>query len=115
MKILNEINQEYLLALLGLENLPKKYLDKYEEFIAYLKEAPDEFMTHEELDYDLTILKIEDDVKFDLHKCLDLINSNYEAKLACYYYKYISYIALNLHLLYFLIFLPLLLLQIFFL
>ena len=93
MKILNEISQEYLLKLLGLDNLPKKYLDKYEEFIEYLKEASEDFMTHEELAYDADILKIEDDVKLELHKCLDLINDTYEAKLACYYYKYISYIA----------------------
>ena len=93
MKILNEISQEYLLKLLGLDNLPKKYLDKYEEFIEYLKEASEDFMTHEELEYDLDILKIEDDVRGDLHKCLNLINDSYEAKLACYYYKYISYIA----------------------
>ena len=93
MKILNEISQEYLLNLLGPDNLPKKYLDKYDEFIEYLNNASEDFMTHEELEYDACILKIEDDVKADLHKCLDLINDSYEAKLACYYYKYISYIA----------------------
>ena len=93
MKISNELSQDYLLKLLGLENLPKKYIDKYLEFIEYIKNEPEDFMTHEELDYDITILRIEDDVKADLHKCLDFINNNYEAKLACYYYKYISYIA----------------------
>ena len=93
MKILNEISQEYLLNLLGLTTLPQKYIEKFEEFINYLKNEPEVFMTHEELEYDADIIKIEDDVKLDLHKCLDLINSNYEAKLACYYYKYISYIA----------------------
>jgi len=93
MKILNDLNQEYLLKLLGLDILPKKYIDKYNEFIDYLKNEPEDFMTHEELEYDCTILKIEDDVKSDLHNCLDYINANYEVKLACYYYKYISYIA----------------------
>ena len=93
MKILNNITQEYLLALLGMEKIPQKYLDKYDEFITYLSSMPDDFMTHEEVDYDCDLLKIEDDVKGMLHEGLDKINASYEAKIACHYYYYLSYIA----------------------
>ena len=93
MKILNNINQEYLLKLLGIEKIPQKYLDKFDDFIKYLKGESEDFMTHEELDYDCSLLRIDEDVKILLHEALNIVNFSYEAKLACFYYKYLSYIA----------------------
>ena len=93
MKILNNINQEYLLKLIGVNSLPQKYLDKYDEFIDYLSNASESFMSVDELKKTSSILSLDIDVYEELEKALDLINNNYEAKLACYYYKYLSYIA----------------------
>ena len=93
MKILNNITQEYLLALLGVDSLPLKYLNKYEEFLEYLKDQPEVFMTHEDVDYDCSLLAIDEDVVTLLHEVLDKINNSYEARLACFYYYYLSYIA----------------------
>ena len=93
MKILKPISQEYLLNLLSLNNITSKYLDKYEDFLTYLENASEDFMTKEDLKQTCEILKLDDDVRIMLNDALDLINSNYEAKLACFYYKYLSYVA----------------------
>lgn len=93
MKISNNITQDYLLKLLGLQSLAPMYLDKYNDFLLYLANAPEEFMGDSELDAICSLLKIEDDVRLSLHNALNIINNSYEAKLACYYYKYLSYIA----------------------
>ena len=91
MKILNNINQNKLLELIGIPTLPIKYYDKYDDFISFLLKHSDDFMSMDELSYTCNLLKIDTDVYEELKRLLDVINNDEDKKIACLYFCYITY------------------------
>lgn len=95
MKILNNLNFEQTINILGYKKVPFEYKAIYSGFISYLAKQKDCFLDDSDMDEIQKILDLSNELTLDLKNNLKVFNQNKDLVIASYYLKYALYIGIH--------------------